>query len=176
VTRGANAADILRRRAVALARAPVRSTSAAAAPELLEFTLSGERYALESRFVGDVQPLRNLTPLPCTPAFVLGLVNLRGRIVPVLDLKRFFELPQRGLTNLDRVILVQGNGLELGLLADSIVGIRAMQSDRLGPSLATLQGIRADYLQGVTAEGLIVLDLPRILSDPRIIVHDEIGA
>lgn len=174
--RRADAAEILHRRAVALARAPAASTLAAAMLELLEFSLAGERYALESRFVGDVQPLRNLTPLPCTPAFVLGLVNLRGRIVPVLDLKRFFELPQRGLTNLDRVILVQGNGLELGLLADTIVGIRGVQADRLGPSLATLHGIRADYLQGVSAEGLIVLDLPRILADPRIVVHDEIGA
>ncbi len=175
MTRRADAAGILHQRAVALARSAAPSTPAGALLELLEFSLAGERYALESRFIGDVQPLRNLTPLPCTPVFVLGLVNLRGRIVPVLDLKRFFELPRRGLTNLDRVILVQGNGLELGLLADSIVGIRGLQADELGPSLATLHGIRAEYLQGVTAEGLIVLDLSRILADPRIVVHDEVA-
>jgi len=176
VTGRAHTAEILHRRALALARTPARPAPAATALELLEFSLAGERYALESRLVADVQPLRNLTPLPCTPAFVLGLVNLRGRIVAVLDLKRFFELPQRGLTNLDRVILVQGNGLDLGLLADGIVGMCTLQADRLGPSLATLQGIRADYVRGVSAEGLIVLDLPAILSDPRIVVNDEIGA
>ena len=81
--------------------------------ELLEFRLASERYAVESRLVQEVHPLRDLTPLPCTPPFVLGIVNVRGRILPVLDLKKFFDLPERGLTDLHRIILVRGNDLEL---------------------------------------------------------------
>ena len=142
--------------------------------ELLEFRLGSERYALETRHVQDVHPLRELTPLPCTPPFVLGIVNVRGRILPVLDLKKFFDLPERGLTDLHRVILVRGNGLELGLLADVIVGVRSVAADGLQPSLPTLSGIRADYLKGVSVERLVVLDLDRILSDPKIIVHEEV--
>jgi purine-binding chemotaxis protein CheW len=174
MTRGAEAARILRQRASLLARAPARTPRAHSSIELLEFKLAAERYALESRYVQDVQPLHALTPLPCTPAFILGLVNVRGRIVPVLDIKRFFELPQRGLTDLHRVILVSGHGLELGLLADVIVGVGAVALDRLQPSLPTLHGIRADYLRGIGDDGLVVLDLDRILRDPRIIVHEEI--
>jgi len=142
--------------------------------ELLEFRLGLERYALETRHVQDVHPLRELTPLPCTPPFVLGIVNVRGRILPVLDLKKFFDLPEQGLTDLHRVILVRGNGLELGLLADVIVGVRSVAADDLQPSLPTLSGIRADYLKGVSVERLVVLDLDRILSDPKIIVHEEV--
>lgn len=164
----------LRERAQAMARPPQSAPAAGTMLELLEFHLASERYALESRHVQEVHPLRELTPLPCTPPFVLGIVNVRGRILPVFDLKKFFDLPERGLTDLHRIILVRGNGLELGLLADVIVGVRAIAADSLQPSLPTLTGIRADYLKGVNDERLVVLDIDRILADPKIIVHEEV--
>jgi purine-binding chemotaxis protein CheW len=171
-----NARQILRARAQALARTPERALVAGASLEVLEFHLAQERYALEDRWVQEVCPLKELTPLPCTPPFVLGIVNVRGRILPVLDLKKFFDLPEQGLTDLHRIILVRGNDLELGLLADAIVGVRSIPADSLQPSLPTLTGIRGDYLKGVTAERLVVLDLARILADPKIIVHEEVEA
>jgi purine-binding chemotaxis protein CheW len=175
MTDGDAAAErILRARARALAVPPRRSMSAGAMLELLEFRLASERYALETRHVQDVHPLRDLTPLPCTPAFVLGIVNLRGRILPVLDLKKFFDLPERGLTDLHRIILVRGNDLEFGVLADVIVGVRSVAADSLQPSLPTLTGIRADYLKGIGEDRLVVLDVERILADPKIIVHEEV--
>ena len=174
MTSADEAERILRTRARALARKPPRASAEGAMLELLEFRLASERYALESRLVQEVHPLRDLTPLPCTPPFVLGIVNVRGRILPVLDLKKFFDLPERGLTDLHRIILVRGNDLELGLLADVIVGVRSVATDTLQPSLPTLTGIRADFLKGVTDERLVVLDLDRILLDPKIIVHEEV--
>jgi len=171
-----NARQILRARAQALAQAPERAPVAGASLEVLEFRLAQERYALENRWVQEVCPLKELTPLPCTPPFVLGIVNVRGRILPVLDLKKFFDLPEQGLTDLHRIILVRGNDLELGLLADVIVGVRSIPADSLQPSLPTLTGVRGDYLKGVTAERLVVLDLARILADPKIIVHEEVEA
>ena len=166
--------EILRARARALARVPESPPVAGAALELLEFSLAQERYAVESRFVREVCPLKELTPLPCTPPFLLGIVNVRGRILPVLDLKKFFDLPEKGLTDLHRIILIRGDGLELGLLADAITGVRSVSADSLQPSLPTLTGIREDYLKGVTAERLVVLDLARILADPKIVVHEEV--
>ena len=171
-----NAKQILRARAQALARRPERAPVAGASLELLEFRLARERYALENRWVQEVCPLKELTPLPCTPPFVLGIVNVRGRILPVFDLKKFFDLPEQGLTDLHRLIRVRGDDLELGLLADVIVGVRSLPVDSLQVSLPTLTGIRSDYLKGVTAERLVVLDLARILADPKIIVHDEVVA
>jgi purine-binding chemotaxis protein CheW len=170
----AEADRILRARARALARAPSSAPAPSSMLELLEFRLASERYALETRHVQDVHPLRDLTPLPCTPPFVLGIVNLRGRILPVLDIKKFFDLPEQGLTDLHRIILVRGNDLELGLLADVIVGVRSIAADSLQASPPTFTGIRADYLKGIGAERLVVLDLDRILADPKIIVHEEV--
>ena len=171
---GSDARQVLRARAQALARPPESVQVVEAALELLEFRLAHERYALETRYVGEVYPLKDLTPLPCTPPFVLGIVNVRGRILPVIDLKKFFELPEQGLTDLHRIILVRGNDLELGLLADVIVGGRTIPAGSLQPSLPTLIGIREEYLKGVTAERLVVLDMARILADPKIIVHEEV--
>jgi purine-binding chemotaxis protein CheW len=174
--KAADAERTLRARAQALARPPDRAPAKGSMLDLLEFRLASERYALETRHVQEVHPLRELTPLPCTPPFVLGIINVRGRILPVIDMKKFFELPDRGLTDLHRIILVRGNDIELGLLADVIVGVRSVASDSLQPSLPTLTGIRADYLKGIAEQHLVVLDLDRILSDPKIIVHEEVDS
>ena len=170
----ADPSDILRLRAEALARRREVDDDAGTQLELLEFSLAHERYAVESRYITEVHTLQELTPLPGVPAFVRGIVNLRGRILPVFDLKKFFELPEQGLTDLHRIIVVRGHDLELGLLADTVVGLRHVRLESLQPSLPTLTGIRADYLKGVSAERLVVLDLDRVLSDPKIIVHDDV--
>jgi purine-binding chemotaxis protein CheW len=174
MTNDASGRHILRARAEALARAPEQAPVAATLLELMEFRLAEERYAIETRSVREVCLLKDLTPLPCTPPFVLGVVNVRGRIVPVLDLKKFFDLPEPGLTDLHRIILVGGQDLELGLLADSVVGVASIPADSLQPSLPTLTGIRSDYLKGLTAERVVVLDVARLLADPRIIVDEEV--
>jgi purine-binding chemotaxis protein CheW len=168
------ATQILRARARALARPPEQAPAADTLLELLEFRLAQERCAVEIRHVREVVPLQDLTPVPCTPPFVLGVVNLRGRILPVLDLKKIFELPEQGLTDLNWIVVVRGDDLEFGLLAEAIVGVRAVPVETLQPSLTTLTGIRSDYLKGVTAERLVVLDLARILADPKIVVHEEV--
>jgi purine-binding chemotaxis protein CheW len=168
-------AQILRARAHALARPPAHTPAAGTLLEVLEFHLAQERYALETRYVREVYPLKDLTPLPCTPPFVLGIVNVRGRILPVIDLKKFFDLPEQGVTDLHRIILIEGNELDFGLLADATVGVRSIHVDSVQLSLPTLTGIRSEYLKGVTADRLVVLDVARILADPKIIVHEEVG-
>lgn len=168
------AAQILRDRAQVLARPPEQAAAADTQLDLLEFRLAQERYAVETRYVREVYPLKDLTPLPCTPPFVLGVVNVRGHILPVLDLKKFFDLPENGLTDLHCIILVRERDLEFGLLADVIVGVRSIPVESLQPSLPTLTGIRSDYLKGVTDECLVVLDLARLLADPKILVHEEV--
>ena len=169
------AADILRGRARALAL-PLDEDGPESATllDVLEFRLAEERYAVETRHVREVYPLKDLTPLPGTPPFVRGIVNVRGRILPVVDLKKFFDLPEQGVTDLHRIIVVEGNDLTLGLLADAVVGMRSVPAGSLQPSLPTLTGIRSDYLKGVTAERLVILDVDRILADPNIIVHQEV--
>jgi purine-binding chemotaxis protein CheW len=144
--------------------------------EVLEFLLAQEIYAIETLFIREVYPMTELTPLPCTPAFVFGLINVRGQIMTVIDMKKFFDLPERGITNLNKVIVVRKDAMELGLLADEIIGIRNIPVSDLQPPLSTMSGIHAEYLKGVTGERLIVLDMERFLTDKKLIVQEEIEA
>lgn len=166
---------ILKERAEALAREAVSAEAADASIEVIEFLLAHERYAVASAYVREVYPLEELTPLPCTPAFVLGIVNLRGEILPVIDLKKFFDLPEKGLTNLNKVIVLESADMVFGILADFISGVRRIPRAGIQPSLPTLTGIREDYLLGVTAERIVVLDAEKLLTDEKLIVQEQVG-
>lgn len=163
---------ILRERARVLAHVPQQVSDTLL--EVLEFALGPEHYAVQTEHVGEVYPLKDLTPIPGTPLFVRGIVNLRGRIVPVLDLKRLFDLAEAPLTDSHSIIVVRGPDLEFALLADVIVGVRTLPLASLQVSLPTLSGVHEAYLKGVTAERLVVLDLPGIMADPRIVIHQEV--
>jgi purine-binding chemotaxis protein CheW len=165
---------ILQDRARALAGDQEIEAKPEARLEVLEFILARERYALDTAFVREVQPLKELTPLPGTPPFILGIINLRGQILAVNDLKKFFHLPDRGLSDLNKVIVLRGVGLEVGILADSVTGVRTVALPEVQAPPPTLEGVSPDYLKGLTPDALIILDAAKILADPRLIVHEEV--
>lgn len=167
---------VLHERALALAAEPGRTQLLAESIEVVEFLLAHERYAVESSYVREVYPLENLTPLPCTPAFVLGIVNLRGEIVSVIDLRKFFELPQTGLPDLNKVIVLDSGNMRFGILVDLILGVRRIALSDIQPSLPTLTGIRERYLKGITTERTVVLDGRKLLTDEDIVVQEQVGA
>jgi purine-binding chemotaxis protein CheW len=165
---------ILKARARDLAREVQAGARAEEQWEVVEFLLASERYAIESTAVREVYPLRALTPLPCTPAFVLGIVNVRGQILAVLDLRRLFDLPIQGLTELNKVVILRAGGVEVGILADVIVGVQTVPLAQIQPSLSTLSGIRKEFLKGVTAGGLVILDADKIVACDSILVHEDV--
>lgn len=166
---------ILKARAHNLARDRDAETDARDLLEVVVFELAGERYGLPLTSVREVSVLKDLTPVPCTPAFVLGIINLRGEIRTVIDLKKFFDLPASGITELNKAIIIRHAGLQIGVLADAIHGVRSIPHADLQSTLPTLTDVRADYLRGITSDRLIVLDPARILSDKRILVEEEVG-
>lgn len=168
---GETSREILRGRARALARKPEAAQDPNANLPMIEFVLSGERYGVEPRFVREVYPLRDFTPLPGLPAFVLGIVNVRGEILSVVNLKKFFDLPEKGLGQLNKLIILHNEQMEFGILADEILGIRAIPRGALQAAPPTVSGIGAAYLRGVTGDGLIALDGEKLLGDEKLIVH-----
>ena len=121
----------------------------------------------------EVYPLNDLTPVPCTPPFVLGIINVRGQIISVIDLKKLFGLPEKGLGDFNKVIILKSDTMEFGVLADVIVGFRTMPLAGLQQIIPTLTGVREEYLLGVTEDRLIVLDAEKILSDEKIVINEE---
>lgn len=138
--------------------------------EIVEFQLASETYGLESSFVREAYPLKDFTPLPGVPPFVLGIVNVRGKILSVIDLKKFFGLPQNGLGQLNKLIILRDEQMEFGILADDILGARSIPVDSIQPAPPTISGIGAEFLRGVTAGHVILLNAEKILNDEKIIV------
>lgn len=166
--------SILKNRARALAQEPEKTETNREFLEIVVFGLSQETYGIESTFVREVYPLKDLTPLPCTPAFVLGIINVRGQILSVLDLKIFFNLPEKGLGDLNKIIIIRSGMMEFGILADVINGTRRIPLETIQSAPLTVTGIGAEYLKGVTADRIIVLNGDKILGDEKIVIYEEI--
>jgi len=165
---------ILQTRADILAREDQVSSASLEQFEILEFILAHEHYAVETCWVREVYPLKTLTPLPCVPTFVMGIVNIRGRLISVIDLKRFFNLPDKGLTDLNKIIVLQDGTMEFAVLADLVVGVHKIYASELQATSSVLSDARQGYLKGVTAERLIVLEGKQLLNDAHIVVNEEV--
>ncbi|MFA5858473.1 MAG: chemotaxis protein CheW [Elusimicrobiota bacterium] len=165
--------SILKTRARALAKEPEKTGVNRQFLDVIEFRLASETYGVESKYIREVYPLKDFTPLPGTPSFVLGLANVRGQILSVIDLKKFFNIPAKGLGELNKIIIVRNELMEFGILADAITGTHRVMLEDIQESPPTVSGIGADYLKGVTKELMAVLDTEKILNDPKIIVNQH---
>lgn len=166
---------ILHERALTLAAETATAQPLDQGIEVTEFLLAHERYGIECSFVREVSPLETLTPVPCTPAFVLGIVNLRGEIVSVIDVRNFFELPQSGLPETNKVIVLESGNMMFGIVADAVLGVRRIPRAEIQPSLPTLSGIRARYLMGITPDRTVILDAEKFLTDEGLVVHEHVS-
>jgi purine-binding chemotaxis protein CheW len=172
--------QILIERARVLAQ-PLHEHATDGERQLVVIRLGDECYGVDSRWVQEVVPTTRVTPLPGAPAYWAGLVNLRGRLVPLLDLNCFLislgvhsaQPPTPNATS--RIVLVNAGGLEVGLLADDVSEVRRVAASQIGPSLAESAGTSQPVIVGVTPDLLSVLDLEALLRDPQLAVKDELG-
>jgi purine-binding chemotaxis protein CheW len=167
-------AGILKQRAHLLAQETSLALSDASDLEVIRFQLGEDVYAFEAGYVREVFQLKELTPLPCTPPFILGIINVRGQVLSVMDLKIFFNLPEKGITNLNKLIILHKQGMVFGVLADVILGTHAMLVRELQLSLPTLTDVQEKYLKGVTKDRMVILDAEKLLSDTDTLVHEEV--
>ncbi len=153
--------------------------------DLLVFWLSGERHGIEVTNVREIYPLEQLTPVPRTPDFVAGVFSARGRILSVIDLRPFFGLPTLNLSDQTKIIVVSNTNptsntaqstklMEVGILADKVDDVVTVFKEAIAPPLTTHTGTRADHIQGIAPDMLVVLNLNALLSDERLIVQEEV--
>ena len=164
---------VLRSRARALAQQRASVRAAEDTLELVVFTVAGESYGIASAHVREVYPLKALSPLPGTPAFMRGIANLRGRIIAVVDIKKFFDLPDRGLSDLNKLVVVGSEAMVFAILADAIQGIRRLPQSELQPPVPGAAGARSDYVRGISTDRLVVLAAERLLSDPKLLIEQK---
>lgn len=168
---------MLVRRARLLAKPPEEAAVSAKICRALLFALGGERYAVQAESVRAVTVLTHITPVPCTPGFYLGVVNVRGNVISAIDLRLLFGIlvgdaerePGEGA-----LVVVEGAGLEISFLADEVLGVVDVPWSSLSLPSEALIGISPDYIAGTTAEGVILLDLEALFADDRLIVNEEV--
>lgn len=139
--------------------------------EVVTFALSNERYALESRYVLEVVPLADFTPVPGAPGFLLGVTNLRGEIVAIFDLRELLGLSQRSISDLFRVIVLGSERPEFGIVADAVDEVTTLVAGALLDPPAERVGCA--YVRGVTKEALILLDGAALSRDPGLFVDQR---
>ena len=162
---------ILEERAAALARSSDEEEQSGETISLVCLAVGDERYGVEVQDVQEIEPLDKLTPIPGTPAFWAGVVNLRGSKYPVLDIERYLGLPASDAAENPKVALVSRSGLSVGLLVDEVAEIRKIRSSEIGPPVADGSS-KAEVVRGVTPDMLSVLDLEALIADPALVVED----
>jgi purine-binding chemotaxis protein CheW len=169
---------VMDERARALSRVPLEPTAAVLALKVVVFDIAGECYAIETALVREVVRLAGLTPLPGAPDFLAGVTNLRGQILPVIDLRELFGVPGEGAAEPSRVLVLGDGRAEIGVLAETLHEVAALPEERVREPAVPPAGIGRDCLRGVTPEGLVVLDGAALLRDPRLFIDqgDESGA
>ena len=162
----------------ALARVQQSEPDAGEVLEVATFALADERYAIEARFVSEVTRLTDCTRIPGTPDFLLGVTNLRGEILSVIDLRKFFDLPTRELSDQSRVVVLGVARAEFGVLADAAHEVTSLRRDKLLEVPGSVTGLGREYLRGVTSDTLIVLDGAALLQDAKLFIDqvDEADA
>ena len=162
---------LLKARAKKLSQEAIQVNAGQQCIEIVEFQLAGEKYGIEASNVREVYPLKELVPVPGTPPFFLGITSVRGQILSVIDIKKLFNLPDKGLTELDKIVIVRSGDEELGIRADVILGMQSIPQGDIQAPLPALTGIREKFLSGITKDTVIILDIQKLLKDESLMVR-----
>lgn len=165
--------DILRKRALALAQ-----TSETAGQEqtgqFLRFRLGpSEWYGIPYDYLEEIIHAGNITRVPCTPAFVAGVVNRRGELLPVLDPQQFFRTQSVERDEQARIIVVRSHETKVGLLADSVEGNEKYDAAALAAPIVSDGVSNIDYVQGIYEGKVTMLNIAALLADPALTINQS---
>jgi purine-binding chemotaxis protein CheW len=140
--------------------------------QYLTFQLAGEEYALDIMQVREIIEYGRITHVPQTPPSIRGVINLRGNVVPVIDLAFKFTATPSPITGRTCIIIgeanLKGEPAVVGVIADAVSKVVELTDDEILPTPAFGTGVRVDYLHGMGRAGakfLLLLDLDRVLSN-----------
>ncbi|CAM4316868.1 MAG: chemotaxis protein CheW [Paenibacillus macerans] len=141
--------------------------------KVIVFKLGHEEYGIEVDKVQTIERMMPITRVPKTFSFVKGVINLRGVVIPVIDLRGRFGLPETEYTDQTRIVIVAANDLEVGFIVDSANDVIDLDSDLIDSPPDVVGGVKAKYLDGVAKISeerlLVMLNLSEVLSRKEII-------
>jgi purine-binding chemotaxis protein CheW len=138
--------------------------------QLVTFKLGSEEFGVDILKVQEIIKMMNVTKIPNAPAFIEGVINLRGKIIPIVDLRKRLGFNDQEFDKSTRVIVVELDGLVLGFIVDSVSEVLRIPEDTIEPPPSMVAGIESEYIEGVGKLDdrlLILLELKKIFSSPE---------
>ncbi len=151
---------------------PEETTVEQGALVALAFYRGQERYAVPVVHAMQGLDAARITPLPCVPPFYRGVINVRGRILSVVDLARFWGVPAPDPPGVSKLLILGAAGFQIAVQVDDILGVIDIPLQDIVPPVVA--GVALDHVQGVSSTGIVILDVEGLLRDRRLIVHEEL--
>ena len=132
----------------------------------LTFHLAGEDYGIEIQFVIEIIGIQSITDVPDMPSFIRGVINLRGKVIPVMDVRARFGLPDREYDDRTCIIVVNIDGTEVGLVVDEVSEVADIPEANVEPAPKTSKHNENSYIQGmgkINKDVKILLDVHKLL-------------
>jgi purine-binding chemotaxis protein CheW len=143
----------------------------------LSFVLNAEEYCIEILRIKEIIAMPTLTAIPQTPPFIKGVLNLRGQIIPVIDLRLKFQMNQREYTDRTGIIIVElaveGDKTYMGIVVDSIREVVNIPSEKITKTPYINARVKSDFIHGIaeTGDGIkIILDISKVLTEEEFVV------
>ena len=146
--------------------------------QLVVFDLTTESYGVDIGAVREIIRMQEVTRVPKTPTFVEGVINLRGKVIPVLDLRKRFSLHVGEVSRENRIVVVDVGGQNIGVIVDAVTEVLRITSDLVEPPASVITTMESKYLMGIVkldTRLIILLDLERVLSESEMSVLSTVA-
>ncbi|MGB9710192.1 MAG: chemotaxis protein CheW [Thermodesulfovibrio sp.] len=134
--------------------------------QLVTFTLGGEEYAVDILKVQEINRMKEITRVPNAPYYVEGVINLRGKVIPVVSLRKKFGLPEEEETAKQRIMIMDIQGITIGLIVDSVSEVLRISTDIVEPPPAMTYSVSSEFIWGIAKledRLIILLDMDRLI-------------
>ncbi len=135
--------------------------------QLIIFTINNIEYALNISNIIEVIKLKSLAPLPNAPDFIKGVINLRNKVIPILDLRERFQSPVIQKTRRTTIMIASIQDKDIGLIADSVMDVIGLNTAQIEPPLPIIHGLKMEYIKGIARLNkrlVILVNIEKILS------------
>ncbi|WP_031484117.1 chemotaxis protein CheW [Maridesulfovibrio frigidus] len=136
--------------------------------QLVTFSIAEEEFGVDILAVQEIIRTMEITKVPRAPVFVEGVINLRGKVIPIVDLRSKFGLETRAHDQHTRIIVIEITDMIIGFVVDSVSEVLRIPANTIEPPPPVVSGLESEYISGVGKledRLLILLDLNRLLSD-----------
>ncbi len=136
--------------------------------QIVAFSLGSETYGVDIGQVREIIPMQKIVPVPRAPEFVEGIINLRGKVIPVLDLRKHFGFEKKERDGNQKIVLSEAGGENIGVIVDSVSSVLRIPEDFVEPPASVITGDKVEYIRGIAKVNdslIVLLDLTRIISD-----------